>query len=73
MDLNEVRSQKRTNQIRTIYWGKRKTTQKNKNKNNVEYYGCHKKGHYKSEYRTTGKRQNKVSEVKKAVDHNSLY
>jgi hypothetical protein len=39
----------------------------------VEYYGCHKKGHYKNEYRASGKTQNKVSEVKKTVDHNNLH
>jgi hypothetical protein len=39
----------------------------------VEYYGCHKKGHYKNEYRASGKTQNKVSEVKKTVDHNGLH
>jgi hypothetical protein len=39
----------------------------------VECYGCYKKGHYKNEYRASGTAQNKVSEVKKAVDHNSLH
>jgi hypothetical protein len=39
----------------------------------VEYYGCYKKGHYKNKYRVYKKTQNKVSEVKKAVDYNSLY
>jgi hypothetical protein len=39
----------------------------------VEYYGCYKKGHYKNEYRVSGKTQNKISEVKKAVDYNSLH
>jgi hypothetical protein len=39
----------------------------------VEYYGYHKKGHYKSEYKTSRKTQNQVSEVKKIVDHDSFY
>jgi hypothetical protein len=39
----------------------------------VEYYDYHKKGHYKNEYRISGKTQNKVSEMKKTVDHNNLY
>jgi hypothetical protein len=39
----------------------------------VEYYGCHKKDHYKSEYRASGKIQNQVSEIKKPVDHDSLH
>jgi hypothetical protein len=39
----------------------------------VECYGCHKKGHYKNKYRVSGKTQKTVLEVKKAVDHNSLY
>jgi hypothetical protein len=39
----------------------------------VECYGCYKKGHYKNECRASEKTQNKVLEVKKAVDHDSLH
>jgi hypothetical protein len=39
----------------------------------VECYGYHKKGHYKNKYRISGKTQNKVAEVKKTVDHDSLH
>jgi hypothetical protein len=73
MDLDEVRSQKKPYHTRRKQWGRQKTIQKSRDKSNVEYYGCHKKGHYKNEYRVSRKTQNKVSEVKKAVDHNSLH
>jgi hypothetical protein len=39
----------------------------------VKYYGYHKKGHYKSKYRSTSKEQNKIAEVKKTVDHDNFY
>jgi hypothetical protein len=39
----------------------------------VEYYGCHKKGHYKNKYRISGKTQKTVSEIKKTVDYDSLH
>jgi hypothetical protein len=39
----------------------------------VEYYGCHKKGYYKNEYRASRKTQNQVLEIKKIVDHDSFY
>ena len=39
----------------------------------MEYYGYHKKGYYKNEYRISGKTQNQISEVKKPVDHGSFY
>ena len=73
MDLDEVRSQKKPYHTREKQWGRQKTTQKLKDKSNVECYGCHKKGYYKNEYKASGKTQNKVSEMKKAVDHNNLY
>jgi hypothetical protein len=39
----------------------------------VEYYGCYKKGHYKSKYRVSEKIQNQVSKIKKTVDYDNFY
>jgi hypothetical protein len=39
----------------------------------MEYYGYHKKGHYKNEYKISGRTQNQVLEIKKPVDYGSLY